>query len=45
VGLPEFIEEVGGGAIEKVASNVAEKKVDDVVEKTGKAVKKVVPGL
>jgi hypothetical protein len=44
-GLPELVEEVGGGAIEKVASNVAEKKVDDVVEKTGKAVKKVVPGL
>ncbi len=46
--LPELVEEVGGGAIEKVASNVAEKKVDDVVDAAvdtaGKVVKKVVPG-
>ena len=46
--LPELVEEVGGGAVEKVASKVAEKKVDDVVEATvdtaQKAVRKVVPG-
>ena len=42
--LPELVEEVGGGAVEKVASNVAEKKVDDVAQKAGKAVRKVVPG-
>jgi gas vesicle structural protein len=45
MGLPEFIEEVGGGAVEKVASSVAEKKVESAVEKAGKAVKKVVPGV
>jgi hypothetical protein len=47
-GLPELVEEVGGGAIEKVASNVAETKVDDfvatAVDKAEKVVKKVVPG-
>jgi gas vesicle structural protein len=46
--LPELVEEVGGGAVEKVASNVVEKKVDDVVDTAGdtaeKVVKKVVPG-
>ena len=41
--LPEFVEEVGGGAVEKVASNVAEKKVDDVAQKAGRAARKVVP--
>ena len=31
--LTELVDELGGAAIEKVATNVAEKKVDDVIEK------------
>jgi hypothetical protein len=32
--LPELAEETGGAAIEKVAGNIAEKKVDEVLDKT-----------
>jgi hypothetical protein len=31
--LPELAEETGGAAIEKVAGNIAEKKVDEVLDK------------
>ena len=45
-GLTEVVDELGGPVIEKVASNVAESKVDDVLDKTvgkaGRAAKKVV---
>ena len=45
-GLTEVVDELGGPAIEKVASNVAEGKVDDVLDKTvgkaGRAAKKAV---
>ena len=33
MGLTEIVDELGGPVIEKVASNVAEDKVDDVIEK------------
>ena len=35
-GLTEVVDELGGPAIEKVASNVAEGKVDDVLEQDGR---------
>src|SRR6478736_6637874 len=45
-GLTEVVDELGGPVIEKVASNVAESKVDDVLDKTigraGRAAKKAV---
>ena len=45
-GLTEVVDELGGPVIEKVAGNVAESKVDDVLDKTvgkaGRAAKKVV---
>jgi hypothetical protein len=45
-GLTDVVDELGGPVIEKVASNVAESKVDDVLDKTvgkaGRAAKKVV---
>ena len=34
MGLTEFVDELGGPVIEKVASNVAEDNVNHVVEKT-----------
>jgi len=45
-GLTEVVDELGGPVIEKVAGNVAESKVDDVLDKTigraGRAAKKAV---
>ena len=40
-GLPEFVEDLQGPVIEKVASNVAEKKVGKVAEKAENKVEKV----
>ena len=41
MGLTEFVDELGGPVIEKVASNVAEGKVNDVIEKGVDKVEKV----
>ena len=40
-GLPEVVEELQGPVIEKVASKVAKKKVENVVEKPKEAVEEV----
>ena len=40
-GLPEVVEELGGPVIEKVASHVAEEKVEGVIEKASKTAEKV----
>ncbi len=39
--LPELVEEGGGAVIEKVASDVVEAKVDDVIEKTSDKVENI----
>ena len=41
MGLTEVVDELGGPVIERVASNVAEDKVDDVIEKGIDKVEKV----